>query len=229
MKRYQPYTIYFLTEGKDSLAKCLELSFRRAKATGIKTVVIFTANGQGIELACTKYLANKEYEGVRVVGVSFPYGRVPSDALHISEDRLNLFERFAIPIVRSASPLDELPIPDRSSRNLVRRTLELFSGGTPLCIQAVLIACDAGLIQPGAHVITMSADTSLIVKASVSSKFFAMFAIREFICKPLIRDVSKGETLAAELNVDGFLRPKEVTGPPPQKQLPEKVEDESGE
>lgn len=205
MKHYKGHTTYFLTEGKTNLQDCVRLSFRQAVRSGISQIVMFTANGDGVELACEKYLNTDDYRSIQVLAVSFPHGRVSPEATRISESRMALFAKFQIRIIRAANPLDELIIPNRPGRDLVRRSLELFSGGMALCLRAAIIACDSGAVTPGGHVISMSADTSIVVKAAPSSHLFSTVAIREIICMPVIKDITKGEILAAEINVDSIL------------------------
>lgn len=207
MKNYKGQTTYFLTEGKANLQECLKRSFKHALDAGIRHIIVFTGNGEGLELACRKYLKIDEYKGIQLIGVSFPIGHAPSEALQISEERAKLFEKHNIPVIRAAFPFDDPPTAPRR-KSVIHKTLDFFSGGMALCLNAVVVACDAGSIGPGQHVIVMSADTSLLVKASPSSHAFSSLAVREIICKPLIQDITKGEKLAAEVNVDALLQPK---------------------
>jgi hypothetical protein len=208
VKQYRAKTTYFLTEGKANLQECLRLSLQHAVRSGTRKVVVCTANGEGLEFACNKYLSQPEYQGIRLIGVSFPFGKVPSQALQIPPERKRLLDEHRIPVVRAAFPFDDLSTEGLHSKSLVHRALEFFSGGMVLCLNAVVIACDQGLVSTGEHVIVTSADTSVLVKASSSSKAFNLLAVREIICKPLIQDITKGESLAVEVNVDALLSPK---------------------
>ena len=209
MKQYRAKSTYFLTEGKANLQECLKLSFDHAVRSGTRKIVVFTGNGDGLEMACNKYLNQQAFQPIQLIGVSLPFGSAPQQALHISETRQQLFEQFKIPVVRAAFPLDDLTASGKA-RSLVHRALEFFGGGMALCINAVLIACDAGFVDPGEHVIAMSADTSILVKASPSTKVFAALAVREIICKSLIQDITKGEALAVEVNLDALLKPRKA-------------------
>ncbi len=172
-------------------------------------------NGDGLEIACTEYLTDPKFRGIKVVGVGFPHGTVPPPALQVPERRQTLFQEFNVPILRAACPFD-----DR-----VRRTLELFSGGMSLCVWGVLVACDSGAVMGGEHVIACSGDTSVIVKAAPSSHFFSSLVIREVVCKPLIHDISKGESLAEEVSIEegekalGGTEPKRLSGSTAPKKL----------
>src|SRR5258708_1931643 len=90
LNHYRTNTTYFLTEGKTNLSECLRLSFKRAVSSGIEVIVMYTANGEGLELACTKYLAEAAFSQIRVVGVSLPIGSVPNEALSVPPTRLEL-------------------------------------------------------------------------------------------------------------------------------------------
>lgn len=205
MKHYKTQTTYFLSEGKANLPECLRLSLRHAKACGINSVIIFTTNGEGLELACTKYLGQEEFKGIQLIGVSWPIGKVPDQALNVPEDRLQLLQKHEINLIRAAFPFEELPGATNAPKGRTQTTIEIFGGGMYLCLNAVVVACDAGMVLPGEHVISMSADTSILVKASPSARAMSTLAVREIICKPIVQDITKGETLAAEVNAEALL------------------------
>src|SRR5256885_1256450 len=106
MNKLRSTTSYFLAEGKTNLGECIRLSFERAARASIRTVIIFTLNGEGVELACTEFLGDPRYKDQRVIAVSYPFGTVPSAALEIPEGRLELFKKFSIPLLRATSPVD---------------------------------------------------------------------------------------------------------------------------
>jgi hypothetical protein len=219
MKPLQSNTSYFLSEGKEHLRECLKASFMRAVHSGVRFIVIFTVNGEGVELACNEFLRDSRYRDVKIVAVSYPFGTVPSEALEVPEERMKLFKEFQIPLLRATSPIDDIPAPNSRQSNIVRKTLEIFSGGMALCVWGILAACDGGAVPWGEHVIACCADTSILAKATPSAQLLASFAIREIVCKPLIHDLSKGESLAQEINVEALAkrtRKKIVAG---QKQL----------
>jgi hypothetical protein len=202
MKTLQSTTSYFLAEGRVNLRECVRLSFVRATQASIRTIVMFTLNGEGVELACNEFLGDPTYRNQRVVAVSYPFGAVPSAALQMTEARMELFTKFSIPLLRATSPIDDVPVPNSRQNNMIRKTLEIFSGGTALCVWAILAACDAGAVPYGEHVIGCCGDTSILAKATPSAQFLSSFAVREIVCKPLIHDISKGESLAEEINAD---------------------------
>jgi hypothetical protein len=64
-----------------------------------------------------------------------------------------------------------------------------------LCVQAVLMACDAGEIEIGEHVIVMTSDTALLVRAAPTARLLTDFIVRQVICKPTFLTVTKAEKL----------------------------------
>jgi hypothetical protein len=220
MNKLQSNTSYFLSEGKSHLQECLRASFVRAFQSGVQFIVVFTVNGEGVEFACNEFLRDPKFENQRIVAVSYPFGAVPSEALAIPSERLKLFQEFHIPLVRASSPIDDIPVPNSRQSNIVRKTLEIFSGGMALCVWGILAACDAGAVPWGEHVIGCCADTSILAKATPSAQLLASFAIREIICKPLIHDLSKGEAVSQEINAEALAKRKSKKTLTIAKQLP---------
>ena len=71
----------------------------------------------------------------------------------------------------------------------VANFLRCFSEGYKVCYEIVLMATDAGLLQPGEQVIVIAgtalgADTSLIMQAA-STQNLRKLRINEILCKPL--------------------------------------------
>jgi hypothetical protein len=227
MKNLRSMTTYYLAEGKANLEESIRLSFNRAVQTGVEKILIFTVNGEGLEIACRNYLSEARFKKIRVIGISFPYGSVPSAALEVPEERQKLLQEFEVPLLRGSSPIDDGPLPGNRPHNLVRKTLEIFSGGTALCVWGILVACDTGFVPAGEHVISCCADTAIVAKASTSAHLLSSFAIREIVCKPLVHDLSKGESLAEELNVEALLKTKQKKSAP--RQLPQRTEAERPE
>lgn len=76
----------------------------------------------------------------------------------------------------------------------IKETLGLVSGGLHLCVQAVLMATDSGVVMPGEKVIAMSADTSIITFGTNSTFLFHPsrgLNIHKIICKPLNFSISR--------------------------------------
>jgi hypothetical protein len=77
--------------------------------------------------------------------------------------------------------------------SLIGNALRIFCGSMSLCVQAVLMASDAGHVALGEHVIAMTSDTSILVRAAGTSRFLTDLIVREIICKPVLLTIGKSE------------------------------------
>jgi len=205
-KHFSAPTTYFLQEGRENLDECLRVSFQAAKHQNINTIVIFTAKGDGIKKALVEYIAQAEYAHIRLVGVSFPAGKVfrgaddQSFTVEISPEEKLLFAEKQIPIVKAHFPFDGLrsagndPGPLARDLRLIADALNMFSGSMSLCVQSVTLACDAGHVQIGENIIAMTADTSILATATVTRNMLAHLVIREVLCKPVIMTIAHKES-----------------------------------
>jgi hypothetical protein len=195
-------TTYFLQEGKKNLHECLRLSFEAAIQHEVEKIVIFTGAGEGLRLAEEQFRAEERYSGIRLVGVTFPQGKKFTSeqyAHEISSEDAKWFESRNIPIVRTHLPFDPIKptYPGQGVLGqdsiLIGNALGVFGGGMSLCIQAALMACDAGQVEVGEHVIALAADTSILVRCAPTSRLLTDLIVREIICKPALLTIGKHE------------------------------------
>lgn len=193
---------YFEEEGSQNIANCIELSVERAKMGDIDKIVIFTAHGEGPEKAIEML---GDGSPIKIIAVTYRAGktfRTEEDGKEIDiTPKISAKTRTKITkaggmIVQGTMPFDEIITPWSSDPKIdgLMEGLRLLSGGTVLCIQAVLMACDAGCVEVGEEVITVSADTALIVSATNSETLFFPdrgLEIKEIICKPRNLTVSR--------------------------------------
>lgn len=185
--------LYFYEQGKvnlPELVQALKKVFGRREDLRACKIVVFTAHGEGAYLAFTKLV---EF-APRVVAVTFP----PTFAMkrgeawfhpQVNENMRNFFKQVGVTVlVPQSLPFD--PIAGMEGHNqsmkLVKQSLDLFGGGFSLCVQAVLRACDAGLVEPGEMVVAFSGDTAALVRASPTSCFLLAdvgLEIVEILCK----------------------------------------------
>lgn len=62
-----------------------------------------------------------------------------------------------------------------------------------LCIQAALIACDAGEVGWGEHIISLTSDTAILAQAAPTRHMLTAFAVREILCKPAVYTIGRNE------------------------------------
>jgi hypothetical protein len=196
-------TEYFLQEGKENVSGCLEATFEAAIAHSIGKVVIFTSAGKGVKMAIDEYCSNERYSSVKVIAVTFPSQTKlpagdPSDYC-IQGEMSDYLQDHHVPVVRAHLPFEPIRSHHKDDGllghdfSLISGALRIFCGGMSLCVQAVLMASDAGYIEFGEHVIAMTADTSILVRAATTSRFLTDLIVREIICKPVLLTIGKSE------------------------------------
>jgi hypothetical protein len=198
---------YFPQEGRKNLSECLRLSFETALQYGLDKIIIFTGVGDGLQEASDKFLSQECYSQMKLVGVTFAQGfEVRIDGKKTSpifpEERKAAFANQGIQIVRAHLPFDAISTQYQQhgvlaqDMSIVGNALNIFCGSMSLCIQAVLMACDAGAVEIGEHVIVMTSDTSLLVRAAPTSRLLTDLVVRQIICKPAFLTVTKAEKLS---------------------------------
>jgi hypothetical protein len=195
---------YFLQEGREGLPECLKIAFQAAKQQHVDKVIIFTAQGAGVQLAAESYCSRDEYKHIKIVAVTFPQGKEftaekqPLD-VQISGDAERLMKEHNIPLIRAHLPFDPIapPFGDRGvlaqDLSLVESALNIFGGSMSLCVQATVLACDAGAVGLGEHVIAMTSDTAILVQAAPTRRMLRELIVREILCKPAVFSIGRRE------------------------------------
>jgi len=121
--------------------------------------------------------------------------RVP---LSITQENKVKLKELGVEVVRGTIPLFgptfsmRLHLRKTTSLDIVAKTLELISPGTLVCLEAVLMATDSGIIPEGEFVFAcagteMGLDTAWIVKSCTSANMFHPtkgFRFVELLAKP---------------------------------------------
>jgi len=193
---------YFDAEGRANLEEVLKVIKKTLKSREdlrrLK-IVVFTAEGRGPALA---YNQLGEYLP-RMIAVTFPRGfTVKGPKGHpycprIDENVLKFFKGVEIDVVVPPRlPFDQIEGMDvhNQQMRLVRQTMAIFGSGFELCLQAVMCACDVGLIEEGEAVIAFSGDTAGLFTASPTKRYLSPqhgLAVQEIFCKPRRLTVSR--------------------------------------
>jgi hypothetical protein len=217
-KQFIAPTTYFLQEGRDNLQECLKCVFQTAKVQNITKLVIFTARGEGVRIALDEFCTLDEYKHVKLVAVTFPQGKKFTDpsgnplSVKIDDENVKMFAAKEVPIVQAHMPFDPIaPLFKQrgilgQDLSLIGEALNIFGGGMNLCVQAVVMACDAGEVGLGEHVIALSSDTAILAQATSTTRMLEELVIREVLCKPVVFSVGRKES-ADKLPVQMELRP----------------------
>jgi len=198
-------TVYFLQEGHDNLRHCLQIAFASAKQQNVSKIVIFTARGEGVRIAVESFLSQPTFSDIKLVAVSFANGKLFTDEsgetieAKISSEDVALFHEHNVPIVRAHLPFDPITPMYKShgmlgqDLSLVSEALSLFGGSMALCVQAITMACDAGEVGVGEHVIALTSDTAILAQASNTGRMLGELIIREILCKAAVLTISRKE------------------------------------
>lgn len=202
----QAITHYFDHEGRDYMRECLTLALRACVESGLQKLVIFTGTGEGPHFAATELRPQPPFEEIELVAVTPPFGRpyrerpgdpdspVVNAGIHPAvRDEL---EALGVGLVSAHLPFKEMwdGRERRSEWSRVAEAYGVFGGGFALCIQALLIACDAGFVQNGERVVVAAADTGFIARATRTETFLSPFEgmlIEHIICRPERYSISK--------------------------------------
>lgn len=220
---YKYPTEYFLQEGKENLERCLQVTFEAAVAHSIKKVIIFTSAGVGVERAIHEYRSQEKYAHIELIAVTFPsqtqFSVGDPSEYTIPNDVCNFFSSQNVPIVRAHLPF--APIRPHfeghgvlgQDFSLIGNALRIFCGSMSLCVQAVLMASDAGHVELGEHVIAMTSDTSILARAAGTSRFLTDLIVREILCKPVLLTIGKSEKANPALTDEQESKDKNLEAP----------------
>jgi hypothetical protein len=234
-KRRGQQIVYFDGEGRGNLPEVIRVVKQKLKSREelrSAKIVVFTSEGEGPLMAYSNLI---EYE-MKIIAVTFPLSfcvkHKDGTEVHptIPAKLKKFFDGVGIPvIVPPCLPFDGIGGMDGHNREmkLVKDAIALFGGGFNLCIQAVLCACDAGVVEAGEQVIGFSGDCAAVLTASTTAKFLTKegVSINEILCKPrtltIARPVAAPEPPVVRQSLDQPLL--EVTKPE-LKALPEQKE-----
>lgn len=236
-------THYVPSEGRVWVQDCLRLAADCCVHEGLTTLVIFTGTGEGPLYAGRELFSLPEYAGLRAVAVTPPAGRPykqnPADPASpiipagLNEAMREKLTALGIPVVSAHLPFKPMwnGADARTSEwTRVAEAYGVLGGGFALCVQAALVACDAGMIEHGARVVVLSADTALVVRACRTESFLSPYEgllVEHVICRPLRYDISKQRHEAVvprEVQAAATIETTaELSPPPAAPALPAKV------
>lgn len=193
---------YFDSEGRanlDDLMKVLKRTLKAREELRTLKIVSFTAEGRGPAIA---YNHLGEFSP-KLIAVTFPRGFTIRGAQgqpycpRIGEGILKFFKGVEIEVVtppRLPFDLIEGMEAHNQQMRLVRQTIAIFGSGFELCLQAIMCACDVGLVEEGEAVIAFSGDTAGLFLASPTKRYLnphTGLSVQEIFCKPKMLTVSR--------------------------------------
>ena len=203
-------TRYFDGEGRPYMNECIQCALRWSVERKIRSIVMFTSTGDGPHYAATNLLPQEEYKNLRLIAVTPPVGKTyyadPRDptksaivAAGIPAARKDELLALGVQIIAGQLPFKEMHDGAgnmRSEWTRVTAAMGVLGGGFALCIQAALMACDAGEIEPGTLACALSADTAITLWASRSDVFLSPtdgMIVDHIICRPANYPISRAK------------------------------------
>jgi hypothetical protein len=203
-------TRYFDGEGRAHMKECIRCALAWSVQHKIRRVVMFTGNGDGPHYAATQFLPQDDYQNLRLIAVSPPVGKTYfEDPRQPEKSRVvtagipptmrDELSALGVRIVAGQLPFKEMH--DGTGRmssdwSRVTASMGIQGGGFALCIQAALMACDAGEVELGEAIVALSADTAVALWASRSDVFLSPFEgmlVDHIICRPANLSISKAK------------------------------------
>jgi len=180
--------LIFEKAGKHNTEAVIRLVKEEAPKRGLRHVVVASTFGD------TGLLAARELcpLGLKVVVVTHNVGFREPGTLEMSPETRREIESMGAIVYTGTMVFRNLGTAIRdllhySQQDLVANTLRILGQGLKVCVEIVLMACDAGLIPPEDVVAVAGtargADTAALIRAMPSNRFFHL-KVREIWAKP---------------------------------------------
>jgi uncharacterized protein len=182
------------------------------RARGAKVICVTCPQGMGWEIENMQkgpFADIPELKNIRDQWAAKGLQRVP---MNVTPENRAKLEKLNVAIVQGTIPFFgpsfsmRLHLGQVTSLDIMAKTLELFSTGTLVCLECVLMAVDAGVIPENEQVLAAAGterglDTAWVIKSSASANLFhptkgARFV--ELLAKP-------GISIQPDMNID-YLR-----------------------
>lgn len=185
-------TLLFETAGEHNTDATLEIAWERARALGIRQVVVASSHGE----TARKAQAIFGSDGIKVIAVSICHSWAEKGWTMDAPTKAELATLGVIVhtgihalgdgVGSAFSEKHGGRVPDE----IVRDTLYCFCQGMKVAVECLLMAADAGLLDMTQEVISIAgtgggADTAIVCKPAYPRTFHAL-EIREVLAKPRI-------------------------------------------
>lgn len=183
-------TLVFEDYGEQTTLPTLEISRERARALGIKQVVVASSHGSTARKAQAVFAPL----GIKVIAVSICHSWESEGWPMTAEEKAEL-SNLGVIVHTGVHALGDgvgsafsEKYGGRAPEEIVRETLYRFSQGMKVAVECVMMAADAGLLDMNQEVISIAgtgsgADTAIVCKPACPRTFFQL-EVREILAKP---------------------------------------------
>ena len=185
-------TYCFEKPGAENTDQTLEIALERAKALGIRQIVVASSHGGTARRAHTLF----SREGIQVIAVTIGHSWEDVNWCMSGETKEAL-RALGIKVITGIHALGDgvgTAFSDkhggRTPDEIVRDTLYRFCQGMKVAVEIVLMAADAGALDVKREVISIAgtdsgADTAIVCRPAYPRTFFDL-EIREVLAKPRV-------------------------------------------
>jgi hypothetical protein len=175
---------YFETAGLENTEATLRLAAERAKARGIKKIVLASTTGETARLALERFAGT----GIKMVVVPHQYGFGPGRQRFPAELKAEL-EKKGHRVHFGTMLFHTDGFYGTTTPTVMAIILRTLCQGMKVAVEIILMATDAGCIAAGEKVIAVTgtgrgSDTAVVATAATSNKLHELH-VTEIICKPL--------------------------------------------
>lgn len=180
--------VYYRRTGPINTARTLELAGARAKALGIRKVLVATTSG------ATGVQASEAMEGLEVIAVTHSTGFGEPDTQELSAENRAALQSAGAAILTCQHAFGGVGRAVRKKLGtyqmdeIIAYTLRTFCEGIKVVAEMALMAADAGLVRTDEPVVAIAgtgrgADTAAILKPANAQTFFDL-RFMEILCMP---------------------------------------------
>lgn len=180
--------VYYRRTGPINTARTLELAGARAKALGIRKVLVATTSG------ATGVQASEAMEGLEVIAMTHSTGFGEPDTQELSAENRAALQSAGATILTCQHAFGGVGRAVRKKLGtyqmdeIIAYTLRTFCEGIKVVAEMALMAADAGLVRTDEPVVAIAgtgrgADTAAILKPANAQTFFDL-RFMEILCMP---------------------------------------------
>jgi hypothetical protein len=180
--------VYFDKPGTENTEETLQIAQKRAKALGIKTIVVATTIGN------TAVRATEVFTGLKVVAVTHSAGFKGQNTQELTDENRQKIVANGGQILTTTHLFSGVDGAMRKKFNmmetgsLIANSLRLLGQGMKVVVEIAVMAADAGLVRTDEEVIVIAgsgrgADYAVVLTPVYSNDFFDL-KVKEILCKP---------------------------------------------
>jgi hypothetical protein len=196
---------YFDNPGPDNTDEVIAAASQRAKALGIKDIVLATRVGS----TAMKVGEHFKGSGMNIVAITHQYGYSQPGKWLIDDEIYPKLQELGVKVATATMPfstIGRLFRPDwkpgkysiyqtQFPFDIVADTLRMFSQGMKVCVEIVVMAADMGLIPVDKEVVSIAgtnrgADTAAVIKPAHVHQIYDL-RVLEILAKPRLTHGSR--------------------------------------